>query len=334
MAFVTRVNLTEFRGIRECQKPLRLTKFNVLLGRNNSGKSAVLQALSLLPNPERGLPMNLNLGEELFKLRGGLFERKQLLHHLTGGPSSLVYKYTGSASLEFHFHAKKHVVITLDHSGNTQAIVESARVEPDAVLRYLAIKNGAANNGCVFVPNDSEFLAKVREKLVSEWSQVVKTGAHVKVAKELINPTVDEVFTEIFRDDKALKVRKEAEGAPYYVDIRDLGGGVAKALSIALFLGVCNPWLVLWDDFEAAAHPSLVRQLLSWLSQKDWQVVLATHSIDVLYELAELKPKQAQIIQVRKTAEDVLIHKTLTIAGLSRLLDAGIDPRLLVDQIR
>jgi len=110
--YVTELSLNEFRGIRRCREPLRFTKFNVLLGRNNSGKSAVLQALSLLPYPHLRQPMDLASG-------GGEL-RLWLITHLIGGKDSLVYRYTGTASLHFKV-GDKGGTFTVDEHGNIRA---------------------------------------------------------------------------------------------------------------------------------------------------------------------------------------------------------------------
>ena len=51
MVFVSRLELREFRGVRIVKEPLELSDFTVLVGRNNSGKTTVLDALYLLPHP-------------------------------------------------------------------------------------------------------------------------------------------------------------------------------------------------------------------------------------------------------------------------------------------
>jgi len=182
----------------------------------------------------------------------------------------------------------------------------------------------------VLIPNNTEFLRRVEEKLSSEWARVEKTESHIRVVEEVINPVVDERFTEVLRRDSSLYVRKEAG---FYINLRDLGDGIEKTLSIILFLELCSPKLVLWDDFEISAHPSLIESILRWLCGRDWQVVLATHSIDVLYELVEIKPEDCKIIQMKKTQDDILLHKSLTIEEVEDLLSANNDPRFLVDLI-
>ncbi|MHC1575632.1 MAG: AAA family ATPase [Candidatus Methanogasteraceae archaeon] len=51
-AFISEIDVEEFRGIKRCKKPIKLSKFNVLIGKNNSGKSSLLEALYLFPSPQ------------------------------------------------------------------------------------------------------------------------------------------------------------------------------------------------------------------------------------------------------------------------------------------
>jgi len=323
MPLVTQLDIKEFRGIKRCREPLKFSKFNVLLGRNNSGKSSVLQALSLLPHPALPQPMDL---------RSGGTNRISFLAHLTGGIKSTIYRYIGTASLDFEFNAREYC-ISLDDKGGSNSIVENKRINIPEACEYLSVKYEEGQNWAVFVPSESQFLRKVEEKLSLEWAWIEKSGSHVEVTKEVINPVIDEVFTEVVRRDHELYVRKEVDGKPFHVNIRDLGDGIEKTLSLLLFLEACAPKIVLWDDFEISAHPSLVKSLLQWLNKKEWQVVLATHSIDVLYELVEIKPDDCAVIQMKKTGDDILIHRNLTVEEVEDFLSAGNDPRLLVDLI-
>ena len=324
MVFVKQLNIKEFRGIKKCKKLLEFSKFNVLLGRNNSGKSAVLQALSLLPHPTLSQPMSLKFGK--------VENRLWFLERLIGGIRSTIYRYAGTASLDFKFIARDKIYsIRLDDKGKVKGVVGDQEINIPTACEYVGIKPEEGPNWAVFVPSESDFLREVELKLSSEWAKVEKSESHIGVIREVINPVVDENFTEVLRSDHELWVRKEIGGKPFRVNVRDLGDGIEKTLNILLFLEVCAPKLVLWDDFEISAHPSLVKRLLWWLDKKEWQVVLATHSIDVLYELVEIKPKDAVIIQLKKTEDDTLTYNTLTLDQLEDSLSAGHDPRLLVD---
>lgn len=133
----------------------------------------------------------------------------------------------------------------------------------------------------------------------------------------------------------ALCARKEIHKVgPFYIKIEDLGDGVEKSAAIMLFIKALNPDVILWDDFKAASHPTLIRMLLNWLNEERWQVVLSTHSIDVLDRLLEVKPKDAKIIQLKKTQDDILLHKELSLEELEAIMEANQDPRLLVDALQ
>jgi predicted ATP-dependent endonuclease of OLD family len=108
---------------------------------------------------------------------------------------------------------------------------------------------------------------------------------------------------------------------------------VEKALVVSLWLEAIKPEIILWDDFEVSAHPSLIREMLKWLSSKEWQVIISTHSIDVLYRLTEIKPRDSSIILLRKGPDDILKHQEYSLEDVEDFLNASLDPRLLVDRL-
>ncbi len=171
--------------------------------------------------------------------------------------------------------------------------------------------------------------AKINEEGI--WNLVTKSGANSKVIK-LINKCVDDKYTEVLKTP-ALSARKERgkERQPLYVKVKDLGDGIQKVVTTALWLEALSPSLLLWDDFEGSAHPSLIKELLDWIAKKPWQVVMSTHSFDVLNSLLDVRPKETTVIQLKKTDEDVLIQKSLSLEELENIIDTSQDPRKLVD---
>lgn len=333
--FIHQVDVEEFRGIKKCKEPLRLSKFNVLIGRNNSGKSTILGALSLLPIPSSRVgPI-------------GSRDRMDFLKGLIGGASSMVYAYSGKAKLTYKVNDSLWKIEINDRSEVEKMLVGNK----EAYKRYLAppfnIEEIASSLGVesdadgiqrlvFFIPNSTEFIKTLIENLRRDeyWNFVVKQRAHFKVASQ-ISQCVDDKYTEILPYRDALHARKEfPEMGPFYIKLEDFGDGVKKAVAVMLFVDAFNPDVILWDDFEATAHPTLIRMLLNWLNEGKWQVVLSTHSIDVLDRLLEVKPKDAKIIQLKKTVDDILLHKELSLEELEAVMEANQDPRLLVDALQ
>ncbi|MGA2385441.1 MAG: AAA family ATPase [Candidatus Bathyarchaeia archaeon] len=330
--FVDSIDIKEFRGIEHCKTPLSLSKFTVLIGRNNSGKSSVLEALSLLPHPSNTLAYTSQ-------------NRLGFVEKLHGGRTSMVYGYSGTSTITYNLKGK---IWTLHVSDNENS---SASLEIDGVSTsdiYGQIANALnitklgdfiskINDEVFFIPTDSTFVDSMFSKLNTEQYRniVTKSGANVNVAKELVNKCVDDKYTEIlFAPD--LSARKErGEGrSPLYVKVKDLGAGIEKTVIITLWLEAQKPSLVLWDDFEGSAHPALIKVLLEWLSKKPWQVVMSTHSIDVLTSLLEVRPKETKVIQLKKTDSDVLLHEDLTLEQLEDVVETSQDPRKLVDFLK
>jgi hypothetical protein len=61
---------------------------------------------------------------------------------------------------------------------------------------------------------------------------------------------------------------------------------------------------------------------------------MSTHSIDVLTSLLEVRPKDAKVIQLKKTNDDILLHEDLTIEQLEDVIETSQDPRRLVDSLK
>lgn len=332
------MDIQQFRGIKSCKEPLEFSDFTVLIGRNNSGKSSILEALSLIP-----VPFNQ------FRVPYHSSGRIDLLSSLHGGTSSLVYAYSGRALIDYTVEPvpkRKNWRIELNADGRVSLSVPgfsptAMSQEPGRLLAITLgmrkIKNAMErmNRMGFFIPNDTAFMRILFDQMGTERNRnlIMKTGAHTRVAKELINECVDDRYTEILFAPE-LSARKELpDGNVLYVKLRDLGDGVQKVALLVLWIEAMNPTLILWDDFEGSAHPTLIKLLLNWLSKKKWQVILSTHSIDVISSLLDVEAKNAKVIQLKKTAEDVLLHQDLRLEELESLIEANQDPRMLVDRL-
>ena len=79
--FVKNLDIKEFRGIKSSKGAINFSNFTVLIGRNSSGKSTVLEALSLLPHPDLlDVIEGNNKKDTLIRLHPGSFRRLLYLY--------------------------------------------------------------------------------------------------------------------------------------------------------------------------------------------------------------------------------------------------------------
>jgi len=325
--FVSELHLKEFRGIKDCEETLELSKFTVLVGRNNVGKSAILEALSLLPHPYMG---DIVYGNTKLSLV------KNMLH----SGKHIAYGYSGIARIEFSIKNRKWLIEIPE--GEAKLFIDNEtvrwRVDVQKISDALGMQveddiRSHLQKMVVFLPNNTKYIEKMDELLQNENYKnfIMKQGAHVRVAKA-ISECVSDNFTEVILD--TMKIRKELpNGNVFYIHLDDLGDGIKKAVRVMLLIEALKPKLILWDDFEVFAHPSLIKILLNWLAKGDWQVVISTHSIDVLYELLDVRPEDCSILLLDKTEDDVLRYDKLTLNDLEDLFLANQDPRLVADAL-
>ena len=321
-AFISEIDVKEFRGIKRCKEPIKLSKFNVLIGKNNSGKSSLLEALYLFPSPQI---------DSIYK-KGNKIDQITKLH---SGRDGLVYGYSGNATMTYNVNKTLFAIEITSNSGTNVFIDDEATGSQEYISKMLEIPEPNLKDISIYIPNDTEIVNKYAEYVSSMENEIVKSGTNKRVA-EFVNQCIDEKYTEVLWIREGLSCRKERpDGSPLYIKLDDLGDGIKRATIIMLLLEARSPHIVLLDDFESASHPALIRAQLEWLSKKDWQVVLSTHSIDVLYQLLELEisPADLQILQMKKLNDDTLVYESLTIDDLDDLMNANADPRRLVDAL-
>ena len=358
MRLVKSVDIRDFRGIRRLEKPLELGEFNVLLGRNCSGKSSILQALFLLTMPFRGasVPPYASSASEL-------------IEHIVGGWNRLVYGYSGNAEINLEFKMRVfirrkffyyssstpprissiffnenevsdvmmnrlRILITSEGGVSAEVEIEESGKHDLNTEQYKILVGSLNPTGSVlalYIPSGSYAYERLHEFSYKNVDSIVKKGLHVKVFKDLLNGVVYDKFTEVFPRENELYVRKELEDNVVYIRLNDLGEGVKRFILTYFAVEYLNPLLILWDDIEFAAHPSLLDTLMRWLAGSGRQVVVATHSVDVLESVVRVEPKDARVILLKKDAGDVVHYRSLELDELEGLLSKGLDPRALVE---
>ena len=101
---ITKLSIKNFRGIRDGE--LELAPLTILLGGNNSGKSTILEALFLAPNPFRSVPYVI-----------GVASAVEVIHAMhetlnSQGYAFLLYNYTANqAEIECKVDGEDYVLL-------------------------------------------------------------------------------------------------------------------------------------------------------------------------------------------------------------------------------
>lgn len=317
--FVKSLEILEFRGIKDSNGPLKFSNFTVLIGRNSSGKSTILEALSLLPHP--GI---LDVIQRDSKLN--------TLYKIHSGPKSrLLYLYAGDSRLYFHVGNSK-INFELDQKGFKVYAQGDLISSKNNIAKYIGTDVSYLEGYVIFIPSSTDILDKLENHLKNLKEILTKKNLHIKLAN-VLNEFVNDKYTEIvFLEPISLR-KVYGNDSTAFLRLSELGSGIEKVIKVMALLEAYSPSLVIIDDFEAGLHPSLIKGFLKWLNEKKWQKIISTHSIDVLYHLLDINPKDTTILQLNKSNEDILTHKILTLEQLEDIMNANLDPRSLVDTL-
>jgi len=308
---IQELNITEFRGINKTARPLKLCNLTVLIGRNNSGKSSILEAISLFPSPSQNEPL---LGESSIK--------KLLSTHHTELKNyrKLIYRYEGFSKITYKIN---------DIDKELSIVIEAKDIKLYKNNELIPATNFGIDCRTLYIPNDTLILDKMEQRMEDLKKQIEKNGIHRSVARSL-NKCVDDEYSEIVFLTP-ISIRKVFPDDSSFLELNDLGSGAEKVVKIMSLIEVLDPDILLLDDLESGLHPSLIKMFLEWLVDKKYQTIISTHSIDVLYYLNELVNKNCIILQLNKSKNDILNYKELSLEELRDLLDGNIDPRLLLN---
>ncbi len=344
-AMVRELEITEFRGVRELEEPLKLRSFNVLVGRNNVGKTAILEALYLLAMPYSSYTLSP-------------YGKSPLDHiaQLHGGMASLVYGYAGRARVRYVLGREviakikkgleevqariRDITVEVSRHGTENVVLSGVDVYRGEDYKSFLESLGAGLDRrllALYIPDDSGAYEVLRSFVMRDevWSWIEKEGLHSKVVKDIVKPAVYDEFTEAMIKRDELCVRKElGEGkGPLYVSVKSLGEGVKRIMLVYLATEYLDPIILLWDDLEVATHPSLIEPTLQWLASSKRQVIVTTHSIDVLYALLRTYPRDAQVVVMKKSSRDTVAYEALSLEELEDLVEKHIDPRRLAEAL-
>lgn len=300
-----RLTIKRFKCFADFQME-RLGDLNLIAGRNNAGKSTLLEAIALACSgghpkrffrflQEREAPAN---EDDLLVAVQGLHD---CLVKLQSNPLNWEYTY----SIRYPYKEPENPKLLVDLRSNSQTgLVPSLSIE--TVVRTVAmnVSLAALRNGLLI--GDMAYPELKRANLVEArdletepqrvreyWDKIAGLSAEDELVKalRLIEPTVERVVLPVSRDSNVPRVRRA--GRDDLEPLSRFGDGMTRLFRLALAAVNARGGVLLIDEIENGLHYSLFPQLWDFLfrlSEMNQVMIFATtHS----WEAAESFSKTA-----------------------------------------
>ena len=311
MAAITAIEIENFR----CFQQLRvdgLAQVNVIVGANNAGKTALLEAVEAVASQDSPFVLyraSLERGE--YRRRRGAdgdtveLDLRHWFHgHRLARGATFSLRATGRRELSFS-RVIEAVPSTTTSPPFVPGGLQLATRRPDALpmpaLPLTAdglLGAGAPSMFTKFsllsLRPPVGFIATDRltpRQLANLWTNVVLTPAEDRTieALRLIEPAIDRIAISESDGTIAKVLLRGAEGP---VPLGTLGEGVSRLLTLALHLALTQGGVLLLDEIENGLHwsvmPKVWRFLVETALARDVQIFATTHSKDWLEGLADL----------------------------------------------
>ena len=332
---IRKLRLENFRGVVKGE--IELDKLTILVGANNSGKTTILEALFLAPNPFRAVPyFPMTAAELLAEYHRALNEK---------GYTFLVNKYTAEKAVigvddtEITFHKSgPHLAVFVNHQPAGFAL-QTTLIPINGRELFLVgtLEAGGSARGVeklLLTPNTlmlSTKLAHFAHRYLRQvWIEISNKGAAATVAKDVSRYVAEDyvnLTVEPFTGGKLSLFAMLSDGTR--VRLSDLGAGVHLYVVNRLLYEHYRPEVVLWDDIEAHLNPRLLLHVAEWfadLVDEGKQVVVSTHSLEAVKTLTTFVEDATVLLTSLK--DGILTARKIKLDELQSLARLGVDPRM------
>lgn len=332
------LHIEGFRSFKEMHVA-PLGRVNLIVGKNNSGKTALLDAVEMLvsdqPTPFlAGLVRRREVSQWLAEDPGGSTGK---LHHL----ALVASLFPGHQVLQdLHFvirgcnQAEQSIEVGIGKTDPSKAgliyllMDEPPKRGPRAAAAAIWYRrNNAeekvtlplANQVALGYPPVSRpmqgdvpmyFLGTTRpdaQDLSSLWDRIMLTDEEPLVveALRLLDSRVERLAFRGEGPDRNIVVKRKGEKNP--VLLGSLGDGMRHLLSLALHLVLAKKGYLLVDEIDTGLHHSVLSKMwhlvIETAKRLDIQVFATTHSLDCIRALAEVQE------QLNLSNDDLMLHR-------------------------
>lgn len=311
----------------------RLARVNLVAGRNNTGKSALLEAAYLVANQQHPHAVYDVLQSRGWEGGAREWPFGSLLHGYWLPAMSSMELFAGEDFVRFVLGEVKllpsgegSVLLRIEYA--TGEAVELTLREEDGTGAFGVIPSGSPRRAHFLSGGIS--LADRFGELTALWETLLFTPGEEQVIEALrfLEPRVERLaFTR--RD---ILVRLAGSDRP--VRLGDLGGGMHHLLMIALLLATSEDELVLIDEVDTGLHYTVLidlwRLIFRTAKRLNVQVLATTHSWDCITAFSqawnEVEESEGLYLRLDRR-KDRIRSVTYTAEGLSICREQGIEVR-------
>ncbi|MBL7117645.1 MAG: AAA family ATPase [Candidatus Syntrophoarchaeum sp.] len=342
---ITKLRITNFRGIKEGE--IELAPLTILLGGNNSGKTTILEALFLAPNPFRTVPYVIGDSNTAAEVIHSMHETLSsegyafLLYNYTANQVELGCKVDGDDYVLLFTKNAPYIFASTNKQKTGElypVTIDGEKVETwrignmDLSERHISMEVNVEE-----LPIDNTLLISSKlvkmgyEYLERNWASIINLGICKKVAEDVSGLVYDnyrDITIEPFLGGKLAIYGFLEDGRR--IRLGDLGEGVQSYIIARILYELEKPKVLLWDDIETHLNPRMLLSIAEWffdIVENGNQVVFTTHSLEAARTIAGLNEEKT-VIYLTSLEKSNLKAEGLMLKDMEEYLDAGIDVRV------
>ena len=295
---IEKLHIKNFMTFKELEIP-QLKRVNLIGGMNNSGKTALLEAIRILAAD--GHPSVIN----------DIVDSRNFIHRQGDNKFYMLFNREGVKNEKTSKIEINSFFIDRVYEGNYFNYFARNFQKNKRELISLNSNYGGLRDLSIFIP----FMKSDNNVLEAFWTQISLTPEEDDV-HQILRETIEPKLVRLDVGREMVKIRLKGMREP--VPLTTLGDGIQRILHIALALANAKGKIILIDEIEVGLHHSVMEKLWRIIFEyaKKWniQIFATTHSQDCLktfYYISseEEYKKEAQFIrlQIGRTGQNEAI---------------------------
>lgn len=309
------LTLQNFRGFERHELPLR--EMTVVVGRNNAGKSTVVEALRLIsivvsryrrlqfhPGPDWCPAGRISYGVRP-SLRNTEINFQGMFHHYDEPPGIITAEFAGGQTVTVYIaDAEKFHAVIRDGEGRivkTQAGARALNLPTVSIMPQV----GPVQKREIILGEDyvrsavSSSLAPLHFR-----NQLLVFSESMRLFKAIVKETwpgvsIDGLISARRRLNPEIELHLEVRNEDFVGEIGLMGHGLQMWLQTIWFLALSkDAQTVILDEPDVYMHPDLQRRIIRFLRNRHPQCIITTHSVEIL---SEVRPEEVLVVERRRT---------------------------------